>query len=549
MNLRNFILVFIFLLYAPMALAGISLDVKYPYNLTQKDLYTIENNSIMPLYINLVNFDNAISQKAEIKVILPKGFSALDNSRWQFKQEGEINIAVAKWNLPANYGQNFDLLYIKPNNIVEGKKEIRISCKIGETITEKKIEFYHKLEAKQLNKQDNILDKKNFNWYIQNITLPVDNFGKIDDKAAMGVVYVRDTALEGFRNRMLGDGVTNWSAVFSHPATFLLLEMRNPQKDIRVLKFQAQLFDKTTGEIVKGLITASKISDEAEDGWAGDNNNNGTTALISLDGTKVQSFVLPLYIDYFSILEGDYNLRVTVSGNGQEKVQEIPLKITKQHNIGVIALIISIICFCIVIFNFYKLSACIKKVGAKGAITISLFAALAFGGITLPTTLLGDFLHVFLGPFAGICTGLLSGVLQYLLIVSLMILFRTPGILALTLFTKYMLSGLILGHFTPLGLLSLSVYIVILESVFWTCNFYKKKNLTNRYMILVAIMLGVGDAIITFINMEQMMFFYRLYYADWYIALYMLVNGVLYSSIGSWLGYKVGSKLQQVMGE
>ena len=52
-----------------------------------------------------------------------------------------------------------------------------------------------------------------------------------------------------------------------------------------------------------------------------------------------------------------------------------------------------------------------------------------------------------------------------------------------------------------------------------------------------------------FVNMEQMMFFYRLYYADWYLALYMLVNGLVYSSIGAWLGAKTGSKLQQVMGE
>ena len=61
--------------------------------------------------------------------------------------------------------------------------------------------------------------------------------------------------------------------------------------------------------------------------------------------------------------------------------------------------------------------------------------------------------------------------------------------------------------------------------------------------------LMIQDAFITMINLEQMMFFYRLYYADWYIGLYMLINGLLYSSIGSWLGYKVGIKLQQVMGE
>jgi hypothetical protein len=45
------------------------------------------------------------------------------------------------------------------------------------------------------------------------------------------------------------------------------------------------------------------------------------------------------------------------------------------------------------------------------------------------------------------------------------------------------------------------------------------------------------------------MFFYRLYYADWYLALYMLINGFLYSGIGCWWGYKIGLKLEQVTGE
>ena len=69
------------------------------------------------------------------------------------------------------------------------------------------------------------------------------------------------------------------------------------------------------------------------------------------------------------------------------------------------------------------------------------------------------------------------------------------------------------------------------------------------YMLFICLLMGVGDALVTFVNMEQMMFFYRLYYADWYLALYMLVNGLVYSSIGAWLGAKTGSKLQQVMGE
>ena len=378
----------------------------------------------------------------------------------------------------------------------------------------------------------------------------MDAQGNKDDRAAANVINVRDTTLEGFRNRMIGDGATNWSAVFNHPATFVMLEMRNPQKDVRVLKFKAELADKHTGKSVPGLMTAGKVVDEEGHGWGGDATGaNETTAMISLDGKKNQTFILPLYVDYFTVLEGDYSLRITVSGNGQEKIQEVPIAIAKKHNIGLVAVGFSFLCALVAAAFSYRLPRCIKKIGARGAITVALFAALAFGGITLPTTLLGDLLHVFLGPFSGLVTGILSGVLQYLLIVSLLTLFRAPGVLALMFFVIYMLSGLMFGHFTPLGALSTCVSVVVLESILYLSGFYKVQQLNKRYMLFVAVLLGLADAAVTFINLEQMMFFYRLYYADWYMALYMLINGLLYSSIGAWLGFKTGSKLQQVMGE
>ena len=63
---------------------------------------------------------------------------------------------------------------------------------------------------------------------------------------------------------MTGDGATNWAAVFNHPAAHLLLEMRNPQQDTRILKFRAELIDKSTGETAVGLCTASQSDNETE---------------------------------------------------------------------------------------------------------------------------------------------------------------------------------------------------------------------------------------------------------------------------------------------
>ena len=556
MKLRTFFMTLLLLLCTQLAWAGHSLDAVYPYNLDRRDEHVVHSGSTMPLYINITNFDVPHEQKARLKVILPEGFRALPNAKWQLGEENGQHVALADWTLPADFGHTFDLLYLQADVAAgAGEKQLTVYVQ-GEGWEEtKKIPFTY--DAQEVTAQEAAADKKKkkpdaskFNWYIQSVTLPVDNQGNKDDRAAEGVIYVRDTTLEGFRNRVMGDGATNWSAVFNHPATFLLLDMRNPQRDVRLLKFKAELIDKATGKLVPGLCTAGKNDNDSDHGWAGETgSNNETTALISLDGQKSQTFIIPLYVDYFTILAGDYSLRVTVSGNGQEKVQEVPLTITKKHNLGLVAVGFSFLCLAALVVFSYKLKGCIYKIGAKGAITVALFAALSFGGITLPTTLLGDLLHVFLGPFSGLFTGVLSGVLQYLLVVSLLVLFRAPGVLSLMYLVKYMLSGLMFGHFTPLGLLSLCVNIVVLEAVLYFSGFYRKQELSKRYLLLVSVLLGVGDALITFINMQQMMFFYRLYYADWYLALYMLVNGVLYSSIGAWLGAKTGSKLQQVMGE
>ena len=556
MKLRSIVLTLLLLLCTQLAWAGVNLDVVYPYNLDKSDKHVVHGGSTMPLYINIKSFDVPHEQQARLKVILPEGFSALPDDKWQAGAEDGHNIATSAWMLPADFGQTFDLLYLRPDGSAKaGEQKLVVQVQGEGWEQQRDVAFTYDMQQDKAQDADALGKKKKpdarrFNWYIQNVTLPVDNLGNKDDRAAEGVIYVRDTTLEGFRNRMMGDGATNWSAVFNHPATFLLLDMRNPQRDVRLLKFKAELIDKATGKLVPGLCTAGKNDNDSEHGWAGDTgNNNETTALISLDGQKAQTFIIPLYVDYFTILAGDYSLRITVSGNGQEKVQEVPLTITKTHNLGLLAVGFSFLCLGALVVFSYKLKSCIYKIGAKGAITVALFAALAFGGITLPTTLLGDLLHVFLGPFSGLFTGVLSGVLQYLLVVSLLVLFRAPGVLSLMYLVKYMLSGLMFGHFTPLGLLSLCVNIVILEAVLYFSGFYRKQELGKRYMLFVAVLLGVGDALITFVNLQQMMFFYRLYYADWYLALYMLVNGVLYSSIGAWLGAKTGSKLQQVMGE
>lgn len=589
--IRIISLLVMLLAYMQVAFAGVQLEAVYPYSMNKTKIEAVRGQSTLPVYVELIASDIPQQLPAAITVEAPEGFHILPAQGWRLQEEGRR--AQINWTLPENFGRSFDLVYVQANEeAVAGSKELKVIAATSQGKVEKKIPFVYKAgvtnevkpggkgeksltagskggektvaegsdakkkrgeqagEAKASTGKKKRADKSKFNWYIQSVTLPVDSHGVKDDRTANGTIYVRDTALEAFRNRMMGDGATNWSAVFAHPACHLLLDMRNPQQDIRVLKFKAELLDKKSGKPVPGLCTSGKVSEDNETGWAESaKSEDMTTAMISLDGKKTQAFLLPIYVDYLTILEGDYNLRITVSGNGQQKITELPVTITKKHNLGLAMVAVALLCLLLVIIFSPKIKNCIYQVGAKGAITIALFAAISFGGITLPTTILGDFLHVFLGPFSGLITGLLSGVLQYLLVMALLVLYPKPGVLALMYLVRFLLSGIMFGHFTPLSITSCCVNIVILELTLLLTGFYKKEQLPRQYILLICAAMGLADAAITFVNLEQMMFFYRLYYADWYLALYMIINGFLYSSIGSWFGYHTGAKLRQVMGE
>ena len=254
----------VLLCWSTVANAGALLQAEYPYSLEKNNIHQVEGGSTMPLYINLTSFDEVKPQEAQIKVTLPKGFAALPNNSWQIDNSHEQQ-AVTTWQLPSNYGQNFNLLYIKPQQQLQAgqyKIVVEATCKAWQIKQEINFNYVPSDKPMQTQKAANVaVDKSQYNWYIQSVNLPVDAQGNKDDRAAANVIYVRDTTLEGFRNRMTGDGATNWGAVFNHPATFVMLEMRNPQKDVRVLKFKAELVDKHTGKHVLGLMTAGKVVD------------------------------------------------------------------------------------------------------------------------------------------------------------------------------------------------------------------------------------------------------------------------------------------------
>lgn len=528
----------LFALFPQAAEAARTVEAVFPYFLTKKEETSVREGSTQLLYLCLAQTNVPREETAHVRVVLPRGFRALPGDDWR----AEGNTAETDFHLSADFGEAFGVLSVAAEDAAPGEYEADIFITGDGWEEERKISFS---VAAGVDAGGAKKAAKKLGWYIQNVALPVDAEGNRDASREKDTIYVRDVQLENIRNRLTGSGGVNWSAVFSEPVTHVLVELRNPKKDSRSLHFTAELIDKETGEVMRGLVTAGG----GEAGFSAENIAPRTEAVIALDGRTVQGVVVPLYADPYEIEEGEYRLRTTVSDGSTTRISETPIRVVKKSNTGIFALSFAGLCAAGVLLSAPRLRRAILSIGAGGDIAVALFASLAFGSVVVPVTLLGDFLHVLLGPFAGLVTGLLSGVLQYLLFMALLILFRRPGVAALFFLMKWLLAGVLFGRFTPVAMLSYAVYIGILETVLYASGFYRKKEITQAYAAGIALLMGACDMAITFINLQQLMFFYRLYYADWFIGLYMVVNGLLYTSIGSWLGIRIGKRLSQVMGQ
>ena len=520
---------------------SVQLDVQFPYSLNGEKHKIIPAGSTQILFLNIESINLPKEETADIKVTLPSGIHALKMEGWSTIKD---NVITAKWRLPANYGQVFSAISLFcDKDLKEGNYMIPVEIRYGDKEFLQKIDF--SIGESEVPTAEASEEKKNSTWYIQRIIVPVNEDGKVDQREEKDILYVRDVTLENIRNRLIGSKPADWPSLLNTPAAYILLEMRNPNKDTRTLHFMAELVDRPGGEVKKGLVSVR--TEDGGTGWDYEN-LDATEASIGLLPQVSQSVIMPLYVNPFTINEGNYNLRITLTDGNISKITEVPLTIVKRKGTGMFAIGFAGACVAFVIASFKKLRECTIQIGARGDITVALFAALAFGGVVVPVPLLGDFFHVILGPFSGLITGVLNGIVQYLLLMALLILFRRPGVLSLFFLMRWLLSAILFGRVTLVGILICSVSIVVLEFVLWVWGFFKKEVITEQYAVLIAVMIGIADASITFINMQQMMFFYRLYYADWFIALYMLVNGILYSSIGAWMGYRMGEKLKQVMG-
>lgn len=189
---------------------------------------------------------------------------------------------------------------------------------------------------------------------------------------------------------------------------------------------------------------------------------------------------------------------------------------------------------------FLNLKQLLRKIPLNAIVTISIYGSLHFA-INYVANFLDLTLLSFLGPFSTFFSSLFREGLYYVILIALLMLFPYKGVVSLKLLISMLLTIVINGSFSVATLYTFGISIFLLEYVAG-----KMHDLEHGSIWRIALLFALVDAILTYVQLLELQVLYRLFLADWYIWLKVVVVGFLYTCIGVFWGRVFGNYLKQV---
>ncbi|MBN2527885.1 MAG: hypothetical protein JXR76_15960 [Deltaproteobacteria bacterium] len=195
--------------------------------------------------------------------------------------------------------------------------------------------------------------------------------------------------------------------------------------------------------------------------------------------------------------------------------------------------------------GFYR--RLVNRFGVRLLVLISLLGAMQFC-LEFGSRLASTALYAFLGPFNCLVGGLLSEVATYLIITSVLYLSPRVGTITLAGIISYLMGGILFGSFGLSDILFTGSTIAFREILLFSMRVTKMTPSSEYIPSIVPMMLalGIADAMSTFTSLTLHSVFYRLFFADWYIVLNVVVTGFFYTVIGVYWGRTLGRNLRKV---
>lgn len=483
---------------------------------------------------------------AAVTITLPPGFSPAGKPEyWQVAATSGVYVLSRQISLAGGYSQWFDLLPIQlAADVIPGTYDIAVSDgRHNRRIPVAVVDTGRALPNEPVS--------------IEDIILPLDRDGKTDERLSRNTLVLRDKRWDYYKNVINGKGASNQEVEALHPLTYMKLSVSNPAEQAKLVVISAQLLDAVSRQPVPGLFTPGTTGEDKDAGSLAGHDDR-LAAFVALTGDAYQAVQLPIYINEEALVGGQYILQVMMEDEFaapviKEKVVTVVKRDIKAAAVIGVALTSLLIA---VLLAIGRIGTVLRALKTRWLVTIALFGAAAFAIVTVPSTLLNDFFHIIMGPFSVLVTGLFSSVLLYMLIVSLVVLIPQPGVITLMIIMRLLLGMLAFGQVSPISLLAYGTNALLLEILLYGSGLYRylqsadaATGLKWRQIALLAIVCGVADSLKSYVTLQGLSVLYRMYYADWYIYLLLIVNGFLYTIIGVVCGTRLGSRLCRMGGD
>lgn len=390
---------------------------------------------------------------------------------------------------------------------------------------------------------------------IESIEMPTDAAGIADPRRRADTIY-RQRPLFSWLERF---GVTTPSYKIDAfaPIAYQTVVIRNQSQETIHTVVSSINRDAKSRETVRFLAPPDAV-------------NAGTDRSISfasLPGGEVTAIPLPIYFHPQFAIAGEYERDIAVKVWGSDATilrEQRPLSLIVPNRHALFVSAIAIMASCIglgVLLRFHQ--RFFARFTTKQLIVIALFGTTVFVAVTVPSTLFLNLIGALLGPASVLLSGLINETLYYALLTALLIYingapgrerrerdnqvpdeshYHEPsargGVILLVSAVRLLLGGVTFGLFTPVTIIYIGTSVLLLETGFLLVQ--------RRGLLTWALVLGICDAVAVYVDFQLSILFYRLFYADWYIVLRIVVEGFAYTFIGVLLGARLGRGLWRV---
>jgi len=376
---------------------------------------------------------------------------------------------------------------------------------------------------------------------IETIEMPTDAAGIADPRQREDTIY-HARPLFSWLGTEQTDAYT--------PVTYQTVRIHNQGEETIHVVVSSINRDMRSGEAVSFLAPPDAV-------------NAGTDRSISfasLPGGELTSIALPIYFHPESAKAGGFEREIAVKIWGSDTTvlsakRPLHIIVPNRHALYVSGLAVIVSCIgLVVLLRFHR--QFFVRFTTKQLIVIALFGTTIFVAIVVPSTLFLNLIRAILGPFSVLLTGLVNETLYYALLTALLIYIsgapgdNTPqvsnvsqidgkgGVILLVSAVRLLLGAVTFGLFTPMTIIYTGTSILLLETGFLLVR--------RRGLLMWALVLGICDAIAVYVDFQLSILFYRLFFADWYILLRIVVEGFVYTFIGVLLGARLGRGLWRV---